>query len=152
MTGRVDFYLLSEPAHAGKLTLACRLAEKAYRLGHMIYVYTNDDDETRRVDDLLWTFQDGSFVPHAPLRELTEDDDRYPVVVGNDPPPAWLDNVLISLRPDVPECFIRFQRIVEPVAFDEHDKARARERFRYYRDQGAILDTHHIGLKNGSYR
>lgn len=141
---RVDFYLLDVPSPGGKLRLACRLAEKAYRLGHKVYVHTMDLDQSTHIDDLLWTFHDGSFIPHVQLSASSDEDNRYAVVIGSEEPPAWLDGILISLRPGASECFTRFQRVAEPVDYNDQDKRNARQRFRYYRDHGATLNTHHV--------
>jgi len=44
----------------------------------------------------------------------------------------------------VPAWFSRFTRIAELVGAAEDDKARGRERFRYYRERGYPLETHNL--------
>jgi DNA polymerase-3 subunit chi len=39
--------------------------------------------------------------------------------------------------------------VAEVVNGDEDDKARGRERFRYYRDRGYSLQTHKLALDSG---
>lgn len=145
---RIDFYLLqgSSAGSDDKPGIACRLAEKAYRLGHRIYVYTADAAATRELDELLWLFSPGSFVPHAPCGNGGADDAAAdtPVLVGHCSPPADAHDVLISLAPQVPEFFSRFQRLIELVGTDADDKAQSRERFRFYRDRGYDLHTHNL--------
>src|SRR3569832_1929851 len=64
----VDFYVLQEASSAGRLKLACRLAEKAYLAAQVALVWHTDPHELKELDDLLWTFMDGIFVPHEMLR------------------------------------------------------------------------------------
>src|SRR5688572_11838026 len=58
---RVDFYVLSADAPDARLRYACRLAERAVEQGCQVYIQTPD---VQRLDDMLWTFSDGSFLPH----------------------------------------------------------------------------------------
>jgi len=46
------------------MRLACRIAEKAYLAQQKVVVLLDDGESLRRFDELLWTFGDGSFVPH----------------------------------------------------------------------------------------
>ena len=61
---RIDFYLLPVAEPHGKLSFACRLAEKAFREGCQVHVHASDADEAAAMDALLWSFRDTSFVPH----------------------------------------------------------------------------------------
>lgn len=139
---RIDFYLLSSADGNGKRLAACRLAHKAYRLKHRVYILTENQDESTSLDRLLWTFNPGSFIPHQTRAEPF--DPALPVLIGHDAPPADFNDVLISLAPQVPEFFDRFQRVAELVSADEHERASARERFRLYRDRGFTVQTHNL--------
>ena len=139
---KIDFYLLGA-GHNSHALFACRLAEKAWRLGNRVYLLAPDKPAAHELDDLLWTFSQGSFVPHALYKQDT-DTDSHPVLVGHAEPPAVLNDVLISLRADVPAWFSRFTRAVEMVGAGEDDKARARDRFRFYRERGYPLETHNL--------
>jgi DNA polymerase-3 subunit chi len=142
---RIDFYLQQAEGAASLDSLVCRLVDKAFRQGHRTYVLTADAESATRLDNLLWTFSGGSFVPHG---LYTGDGDAateaLPVMLGHrEPPPVWHD-VLVTLGPDVPSCFSRFERVAEVVGASEEAKIRARERFRFYRDRGYPLETHEI--------
>ena len=143
---KVDFYLLG-PDNDSRALFACRLAEKVWRLGHRVYLLAADPPAANELDELLWTFSQGSFVPHA-LCKQKEDADHYaelhPVLIGHAEPPDSLSDVLISLSTDVPAWFSRFTRVVELVGASDDDKARARERFRFYRERGYPLETHNL--------
>jgi DNA polymerase-3 subunit chi len=137
---RVDFYLIEKEPEGGKDTAICKLAHKAFRLGHRIYILTADREEAQRLDRLLWTFSDGSFIPHGLSSEKT--DTNFPVLIGHDEPPPAYEDVLITVSGQVPDCFSRFQRVAEIVDGSEANKVMARERFRFYRDRGYALQTH----------
>jgi DNA polymerase-3 subunit chi len=139
---RVDFYLLAAAEVNGKPLAACRLAQKAYRLKHRVYVHTGGPDASANLDRLLWTFSPGSFVPHQVHGDSP--DPNLPVLIGHDTPPAEFNDVLISLAADVPEFFDRFARVAEIVSADETERAGARERFRRYRERGVEVQTHNL--------
>jgi DNA polymerase III subunit chi len=61
---RVDFYVLEDAASSARLKLACRLAEKAYLASQRALIWHTDRAELQALDELLWTFAEGSFVPH----------------------------------------------------------------------------------------
>lgn len=139
---RVDFYLLPPAENSGKPLAACRLAQKAYRLKHRVYIFTENPDDSANLDRLLWTFNPGSFVPHQV--HTVPVDPNLPVLIGHDAPPAEFDDVLISLAARVPEFFEQFGRVAELVSADETERAAARERFRLYRDRGFSVQTHNL--------
>lgn len=137
---QVDFYILAGSSVNARHVFACRLAEKAYQLGHKVYVYTASAPEATLMDELLWTFRAGSFLPHA-VYPTTEE--PYPsVLVGCTEGPAHHSDVLINLTQEVPPFFDRFARVAELV--DDQTKQAARERFRIYREQGYPPETHNI--------
>lgn len=138
----IDFYLLGKDNVDGGDRIACRLAEKAFRLGHRIYMYTDGVDTCEKLDRLLWTFSANSFVPHTVALEANDSD--TPVCIGFQGPPPGFADVLISLSKEVPTFFSRFERVAEVVGASDSEKQQARERYRYYRDRGYELQTHDL--------
>jgi DNA polymerase-3 subunit chi len=139
---QVDFYILDERAAGNRYLLACRLAEKIYHQGRRVFINTASLEEQRHMDRLLWTFRQGSFVPHASLEKA--DPTTTPVIVGRQGEAGQESDVLINLAPEVPACFSRFERVAELIDREPQVKAAGRERFRYYRDRGYPLKTHAI--------
>ena len=139
---RIDFYLLEHSAEGGKDATVCKLTDKAFKLGHRVYILAASREEAQRLDRLLWTFSDGSFIPHGLSTEQTDAD--LPVLIGDGEPSATHEDVLISLTAEVPEYFSRFQRVAEVVDASDATKHLARERFRFYRDRGYALQTHQL--------
>ena len=143
---RVDFYLLDETDAGGRTAVACRIAEKALRRGHRVHVHVDSPDSARRLDDLLWTWRDESFVPHAVrgADEPADADGGLPVTIGWGRVPDSDADVLLNLDPRVPDGFERFARIAEFVGGSEPDRDAGRERFRRYRAHGCELRTHRL--------
>ena len=142
---RIDFYILERHSGDGRLDFACRLADKAVGQNHEVLINTADPGESARIDDLLWTFAQGSFLPHRRLADTSLADEGEPVLIGcGEDPPEGRADLLINLAADVPEFFSRFVRVAELVGSSEENKAAGRERFRYYRDRGYELQTHRV--------
>ena len=139
---QIDFYVLQKKSPGGRFKLACRIVEKAYRLGHRVYVRTGNSDDTNVLDDLLWTFSQNSFVPHQLSAE--NDSRESPVVIGEHPPGAEGTDVVISVADDPVSDFTAYPRIVEIVGCEDDEKASGRNRFRYYREHGMEPNTHRI--------
>jgi len=144
---RVDFYVLEDDAEQAREHFACRLVEKAWRLKHTVYLHAATPVAAQRLDELMWTWSDRSFLPHvlaAPgldpaLAAAT------PVWIGAGDEPGHEAQILVNLDHAVPLFFSRFERVAEIVGGNDEERALARERFRFYRDRGYALETHRIG-------
>lgn len=144
---RVDFYILPDADPAQRPLLACRLAEKACGQGLKVYVHTATEGEALHLDELLWTFRDGSFLPHAIAKgtdPASAESESVPVLVGHDHEPSTHMDVLINLDMEVPRFFGRFERVAELVDQRPEQLARSRERYRFYRERGYELNSHQL--------
>lgn len=139
---RIDFYLTRHSGGRARETTVCKLAHKAFHLGHEIYILTANADESTQLDRLLWTFSAGSFIPHG-LNTVGLDSSMR-VIIGDNEPPESCQDVLISLTATVPRFFDRFKRVVDVVGPGRDARKHARERFRFYRERGYSLQTHNL--------
>lgn len=142
---QIDFYILSSRSDDARLKLACRIAEKAMQLDKHVYIHAESTVQGRQLDELLWTFSQGSFVPHRLLGEGGREQPAEPVVIGCGAEPAqepW--DVLLNLNGTVPEFFSRYARVAEIVDADDRRLELGRQRYRYYRDRGYELNTHRM--------
>ena len=138
---RIDFYILKAGSRGNRFTLAARLAEKAYRQGHRVLIVVPDEEQQRHMDRLLWTLRDISFLPHGLLHQA--DPRLNPILVGLDDAGDEQD-VLINLRPEVPEYFSRFERVAECVDDDGEVRRSGRRRYKFYREHGYPLHSHEV--------
>lgn len=139
---RIDFYVLPGASLRERQLTACRLAEKAYRSGHRVYIQTATAQDDTVLDELLWTFKQNSFVPHA--RWQGDGQLEVPVTIGHRPPPPACTDVLINLAEPIPDAYERFARIVEIVDAEASCRDAGRRRYRFYRDRGYAPATHRL--------
>ena len=102
LVSRVDFYVLADDAPDARLRYACRLAEQAVERGERVYLQTAGAAEAQRLDDLLWTFNDRSFLPHEIFSGAPAAHDRVMIMLGEAPAPATHRRLLINLTELVP--------------------------------------------------
>jgi len=139
---RIDFYVLPDHRDHGRALLACRLADKAYSLGHTGYILTASEAQAAALDDLLWTYRQDSFIPHE--RYPLAGEESSPVLIGMVLPVDINLQVLINFTDRLPEGFERFERVVELVDPQPEALAKSRERFRQYRERGLTPETHKL--------
>lgn len=136
---RIDFYANVD----SRERTACTIAAKALERGVRLFVLTADEAQSERVDRLMWTFAQLSFLPHVraahPLAAQT------PVIVDHAIDPLPHDQVLLNLTDTTPSVFSRFERLVEIVSLDPDDRQRARGRWRFYSERGYALASHDLG-------
>jgi DNA polymerase-3 subunit chi len=145
----IDFYILRSASDDARLDVACRIAEKAMLREQHVFICPESQGEARRLDALLWTFSQGSFVPHRIVTGDEREQPPEPVLIGrgaesSTEPLTERWDVLINLSTEVPEFFSRYARLAEVVDAAEPRRERGRERYRYYRDRGYTLNTHRV--------
>lgn len=140
-TPRVDFYVTKDTNPEFALRTACRIAEKAFSAGHRIHIHMCSDQDCGKLDALLWTFRDRSFIPHevspVPI-------DNCPVTISSEKSPEMTSghmDMLVNVTHAIPENFKQFQRIAEIIDNQPEAIVAGRERYRFYRENG--LDPQH---------
>ncbi len=136
----VDFYILPSADPVARLDFACKLTDKAWRLGHRVYLHCSDAGQREELDARLWRFRGEAFVPHG----AAEDDQDAPVALGIGSDPGQHQDLLVNLDLRIPEFFKRFARVAEIVVEDPAIRLAARESFRFYREQGYPLQDHRL--------
>jgi len=140
---RVDFYILKQAGSRSRQSFACRLAEKAYRLENTVHIHAGDRSDAESLNELLWTFRDGSFVPHE-MAMSTSGDRQSPITIGSGDDEIAPRDLLINLSDQIPGFAEAFPRVAELVSSDEPCKRESRKRFAEYRDKGHTLQTHDV--------
>jgi DNA polymerase-3 subunit chi len=142
---QVDFYILASDSDDARLRLACRIVDKATDADQHVFVNATSDIEAQKLDELLWTFSQGSFIPHKIVRDGIDVAPVEPVVIGlNRGPLGERWDLMINLAAEVPEFFSRYRRVAEVVDGNETRRAQSRDRYRFYRDRGYTLNTHQV--------
>jgi len=139
---QVDFYVLSTEDDQGRRLLACKLTEKAWRLGLRVYIRTASEAESAALDDLLWTFRQGSFVPHG--RQSAAGWEDAPVMIGDGrealPEGADLCVNLGAAEVEAGTC----ARVAEIIDQEGTRRQWGRDRYRRYRERGFEIRTHKL--------
>jgi DNA polymerase-3 subunit chi len=144
MADRVDFYVLQSQTPQRRWSFACRLTAKAYLQNLSIVVWSENAGDAKLYDDLLWTFDDRSFVPHRLIRDGEPIDAGTPVHVTLELESVEHADLLINLANRFPAGLSRFSRIAEIVDADPECRRLGRERFKAYRDHKLALETHQL--------
>ncbi len=142
MTDRVDFYVLRSSTVKQRWTFACRLTEKAYLRDLRVVVLSDTAADAAMIDELLWTFDEHSFVPHAIHRSDESLDAAAPVHLTPDLQAIDGADLLVNLSDRLPVGLERFSRIAEIIDADDDRRRLGRERFKAYRDLKVTLETH----------
>jgi DNA polymerase III subunit chi len=144
MTDRVDFYVLNSSTARQRLLFACRLTEKAYLRDLRVVVLGENAADTEVMDELLWTFNERSFVPHSIRRRDQPLDAAIPVQLTPDLDAVASADLLVNLSGQLPARLERFARIAEIIDADDARRRLGRERFKAYRELKLPLETHQL--------
>lgn len=142
MTAKIDFYILPDTETQARFRFACRLLEKAYQQKHRVYIHTDNTTDANRLDEMLWTYRDDSFIPHNLIGEGPEP--APPIQIGFGAAPANHRGILLNLSNTVPDFYPQFQRILEIIPNDATAQEQGRERYRIYRTNGLNINTHKL--------
>lgn len=137
---RIDFYILPGNDAGARLTYACRLAAKAWREGHRIYLNCQDQAQAEALDQRLWRFSAASFVPH----QLAGEGSDAPLLLAWGADAGGQQSLLINLASTVPAFFERFARIAEVVDQDPQTRDALRASYRFYRERGYAPQHLHL--------
>ena len=138
---QVDFYVLARPTQSPG-QFVCRLAMMAWEQGHEVIVRTEGEEEARQLDEMMWDYPPGRFLPHGtgPAAE------QAPVAIATreEAIPAGRDLVINLCAEPVPEPE-KFRRLCEIVPAEPAQRSASREKFKTYRAQGLDPESHTIG-------
>ena len=135
------FYVLASDNEHQRLLFVCKLVEKAYRNGKYCYVLTDSEEQSLNLDNLLWTFRQGSFIPHeiyAGVRPALEN----VILIGTREPPLEWRKLIINLSDSGPKSIGQTDRILEVLDANEEIRASGRRRYRLYQQSGIETTTH----------
>ena len=133
----ISFYQLTRPLDA----VLPRLLEKAVASGHRIVLRADDDAVLKRLDTLLWTYDQASFLPHAVDGAFAG---AQPVLLTRDRGPAANGATIAAVVDGVFDAtFAGLARIL--YLFDSGDDAAltaARAHWRDFRDRDGVTASY----------
>lgn len=150
MNTQVMFYLLEQDKKAENsanenqdkqylsLLHSCFQAAHFYRQNQRVFIFCQNQEQAHQVDELLWSFEPDSFVPHNLVNEGQKNGAAVEISWQA---PTNRRPVLINLTSTVPNFAHQFSQIIDFVPSDEHLKQNARERFKMYRQLGFQVDN-----------
>ena len=144
MTERVDFYVLKSTAARQRWAFACRLTEKAHLKDLSVVIVNDTLADAQALDDLLWTFNERSFIPHKVCTDEHSMDPAAKVHLAALPAALPAADLLVNLTAHLPAHWERYPRIAEIIDADEERRRLGRERFKTYRDLKVTLETHQL--------
>lgn len=133
----------------------CEIAEKLYDSGLTVCIFSPQD--TVRIDNLLWTWKQESFVPHSVVNPSVENSTTDPVVICSTPESLVSREALILQSP-LPEEFLLNYKLIFDFAevFHSEKVEESRKRYKQFRSSekfdvhfsqlGAILAKKSISL------
>ncbi|MFI3215461.1 MAG: DNA polymerase III subunit chi [Methylococcales bacterium] len=139
----LSFYILQSESLHDRYFFACRLIEKAYQNGQFCYVLMDTLAEAQTLDDMLWTFRVGSFIPHQILTKAPPDIVSQVLIGVENAPPAWR-SIVFNLSKQLPINWESSTRILEILDNSESTKIAGRARYSAYKQAGATITTHKI--------
>ena len=133
---RVDFFIWPLCEKRYHDLAICNLINSIYLSERCLTVFIEDTAERDRLDRLLWTFEQTSFIPHGV-------DNTYPVELISDSKKAN-KRILMNLNTSCPLEPEKFEIIVETAGHDESTRSKARSRFKEYKMHGIRVSSHNI--------
>jgi DNA polymerase-3 subunit chi len=137
---RVGFYVVQAAEPGQRLSVAVRLADKAFQRGHRIFINAADEAQARALDELMWSFRPSSFLPHG----LHGQEHADTVAIGWGQEPHKHSDLLINLQLEIPSFFSRFARVAEVVTQDPDSLDALRASWTFYKERGYQLEKHDL--------
>lgn len=115
-----------------------KLLEKSYQGGYRTIVLADNDAQVAKLDTLLWTYDQDSFLPHGTTKDGAE---AQPILLTASMPPQAGEKEILFITSGVqPANTEGYERIID--MFDgsrEESLSAARARWKHYKDSGAEL-------------
>jgi DNA polymerase IIIc chi subunit len=138
MVTEIVFIVLNS---AVKSRIVCDLAEKCYLNDRRIVIFSNNEDECKKYDTLLWTWKQQSFVPHKYLEILSENH-REPIVLTRQIDLTSDYDTVLLIDPLPLETIRKFSMVIDfAEKYDAEGIELSRERYKVYKQHNFNIKT-----------
>ena len=126
------FYILNK-AEDLKISV-CKIIKEYYKKKYKIFISSRSNDLVNELNNLLWTFEQISFIPHCTTKNY---DKNSPILLsGKDSFPKTVNlkeyDVWLNLDDEVEENYTDFEIILEIVSQNEKQRILSRKRYLNY--------------------
>ena len=144
MATHLTFIVLNS---AIKSRIVCDLTEKIFLENEKLVIYARQEAECQKLDSLLWTWKQQSFIPHACAEILTEMLPEPVVLTSRIEKPAGY-TALLLVDPLPVEIVSQFPKVIDfAEKYDAESLVLSRKRYKEYRDGNFSIET----LQPGEY-
>ncbi len=129
--------LFLELKMAAKERLTCDIIEKLYHEGQTIALHTRQMPTAHKMNLLLWSWKQETFLPHALYEADGENSD--PIIIYTDASTIPPERILVLFDPLPPEDLQGRQMIIDfAEVYHEQKKQESRQRFRALKNAGTF--------------
>ena len=126
------FYILNK-AEDLKISV-CKIIKEYYKKKYKIFVSSRSNDLVNELNNLLWTFEQVSFIPHCTTKNY---DKNSPILLsGKDSFPKTINlkeyDVWLNLDDEMEENYTDFEIILEIVSQNEEERILSRKKYLNY--------------------
>lgn len=116
--------IVYQSASAAPNKVLSKLIETVWLRSNKILIYCEDQKRLAEFDNILWTYEQLSFLPH-----VLEDDElasKTPIVLASKQNNLNNANILVCLEPKLPEFAFDFEKVIYMYdGLAEHEKEKA---------------------------
>ncbi|MBT8407217.1 MAG: DNA polymerase III subunit chi [Deltaproteobacteria bacterium] len=106
----------------------CEIAEHSYAQGDRLQIIAIDEEQAARLDDLLWTYKPGSFVPHGLWKGMDSESDQ-PVIITTRKERVPGITSLLTMDYCPVKMVQQFSKIIHVVVVDNQERLEASRRY-----------------------
>ncbi len=129
-----------------KLLFACQLIKTINKREQPVLVWVEHQETLAILDQMLWTFEKNSFLPHDVWQEGSDFPDTSAIVLcaGVHLPEKAPLPVVLNLSQQYWQDISHVDRVLELIGSGEEELAFARQRFKAYRQADFIIEHHNM--------
>ncbi len=139
----INFYVSKNEGWDNRLAIVFKLITMALKRNMAIHIHTNNENESKLLDEYLWKYQRTSFLPHALISDPATNS-KLEISIGHDYEPMNHCDYLINLSIERPDFFSRYLKFSEILDTSDEILTAGRKRYAFYRDRGYTLEYHKL--------